>query len=508
MKRILLAIGRDDFNKIVKQQLESHQDFSVIDTMVYHINFLPQMVEEFKPDIVIGHDSFLPSEHFESLERELEWLKTVEFIRRKYDDEIRFVFFCEREKGDPFLSELISRNVLDIFNENGIDTVQLIDQLNDRPRYSNVSRLTIENSDYKQLINSRLKDEIPQHEHEEPEILDRSSAEVTPEIGDEINFSDDKPEKKEKPKKVVVQKIVKKEVIQKVVNKNVIKRDIKVNITPEVEKIIGVPVTQKLILIGSPYPRAGTSFIAHLLAKAIGQRNVGVSYIESPYISPYTYDRFLGMDNARNYKSPYHHSDEENEWITTKECRWIEGNNHWVVKHPSYEKAYSEDKVPLEAMIRLFYLLRSTPIQILDVGSKWQSHVIQELVKMADHLFFVVDPDLCRVEEIYENPIFHQIIKNDITTVVGNHFTRNIERNEAIQEYYGEVCSFPTFDSDDCFEAQYKGNTLFEQRSIRKSIESYLNPLIERILPGELNHHKKGLLKSFLNKSISVTTNY
>ena len=80
-------------------------------------------------------------------------VKNVEYIRRKYDDAIRFVFLCERPEGDPFLSELVSRNVLDIFHNRNIDLQLLIEQLQNNPKYSKVAYLVVKGS------TARYKDE-------------------------------------------------------------------------------------------------------------------------------------------------------------------------------------------------------------------------------------------------------------------------------------------------------------------------------------------------------------
>lgn len=154
MKKVLLAIGNEKFNQLLRIPLSKH--FSVIPEELYSLKYLEEFVEDFKPDIIILHDYYLKSEKEEAFDKEVEWLKIIERIRQLYDDQKRIVFICERNQGDPFLSELVNRNVLDIFHTRSIDINKIKEQLLEQPRYSRVAYLKVEGSNirYKSVGNN------------------------------------------------------------------------------------------------------------------------------------------------------------------------------------------------------------------------------------------------------------------------------------------------------------------------------------------------------------------
>lgn len=151
---VLLAVGDPDFTNIMRKSLLSFEgedengnkngfEFDVLDTDVLHRNYLNEIIEQEKPSMVILHDVYLPSDFSTQAEMDDEMLQLVSFWRSKYDNDLRVVYICDRERKDPFLSHLVARNVLDIFNERTISEKTLITQLAEEPRFINVSRFGI-----------------------------------------------------------------------------------------------------------------------------------------------------------------------------------------------------------------------------------------------------------------------------------------------------------------------------------------------------------------------------
>jgi len=144
MKRILLAIGEPNYSKILREKFKNYaDDFAVLDQEVLHHKYLLEILENEQPEILIVHDYYLQSDKEVAADKEMEWLNFIEIIRTQFDDSIRVVFLCERNKGDVFLSELVNRNVLDIFNNNSINIHQMIEQLMEKPKYSNASKFKV-----------------------------------------------------------------------------------------------------------------------------------------------------------------------------------------------------------------------------------------------------------------------------------------------------------------------------------------------------------------------------
>ncbi|MFD1736227.1 hypothetical protein ACFSCX_06570 [Bacillus salitolerans] len=175
-QRVLLSVGNKELSLIIRNALKEHPDrFLVVEKEIFHQDFILDITEEEQPDILLLHDYYLSSNKETTEEREKSWLSIFSRLRETYDNDIRFVFLCERETQDPFLSELVSRNVLDIFNSNAIDKQQLVDQLLEKPRYSNVSKF-VDRKDMK-TRNVRLSQEELIEELSDEEDTDTGSIE-------------------------------------------------------------------------------------------------------------------------------------------------------------------------------------------------------------------------------------------------------------------------------------------------------------------------------------------
>lgn len=116
-KKVLIAVGDKDYTNILKQNFANYQEnFTLSSQEVLHRRYLQEIVELEKPDILIVHDTYLPSSYSTKEERENELLAFIRLFNTMFDESLRFVFLCERPVGDPFLSTLVSIGVRDIFN--------------------------------------------------------------------------------------------------------------------------------------------------------------------------------------------------------------------------------------------------------------------------------------------------------------------------------------------------------------------------------------------------------
>lgn len=155
----LLAIGDRDFTEILRSNFVQG-GLDVNENEVLHRNYLNEIIELEQPSTVVLHDVYLPSDTATQQENEKEMLDLIEQWRSLYDNRLRVVYLCERERSDPFLASLVARNVLDIFNSRIIPTKLLIEQLQAEPRYSNVSKFGIGT-----LELDELEEELKNDEH-------------------------------------------------------------------------------------------------------------------------------------------------------------------------------------------------------------------------------------------------------------------------------------------------------------------------------------------------------
>ncbi|MEI5919377.1 hypothetical protein WBU96_19530 [Bacillus albus] len=150
MNKILLAMGHEQYHAIFREYLR--EDFKFCMNDVFDLKYLIDILEEEKPNYIIFHEKHLGMDigevdkNKETYYREVKLLDFIEYARHCYNDELRIVIVCERSQGDPFLSELINNNVLDIFHQRSFDMLDVLQQLLNPPKYTNVAHLKVENS--------------------------------------------------------------------------------------------------------------------------------------------------------------------------------------------------------------------------------------------------------------------------------------------------------------------------------------------------------------------------
>ncbi|RHW35964.1 hypothetical protein D1B31_17895 [Neobacillus notoginsengisoli] len=490
-KKVLIAVGDKSYSNILTETFNKHQDdFYLSSQEVLHRRFLEEILDIEKPDILIIHDYYLGSDFVREEQREDELISFFRKIRVDYDDSVRVVFLCERARGDAFLSNLVSIGVLDIVNSNSFDLDDFIDQLIDKPRFSRVEKFLITSSHGEASI--------------EPEELETSSYE-----------EEDTPDEviKEKAQQPVIQKVVEKKVVQKVVNKTTIKRDYTFHVHNQVEKVVGVPVKKKLILIGSTMPRSGSTFISHLVARALTQIGISTTYVESPFSKAYTYDRLYGRTHAEDYRSKFYQFSKYIDPKLKSVFDWTKSDVEIICKHPTNEPVYEEEDISFENLIKVLFSSLST-VTVIDVGTDWQYEMFQDVFDIADHVYFVMEPDIPFIQYFEESQkesveFLRKQLENEKTSIIGNRFDKTILDNELIKYMYegGIKTTIPNISVSDVFQAQYKGIFLNDLNDYAKRLELPLKPLLEDILPEDfMKKQRKGanILKSLFRKKISI----
>lgn len=479
-KKVLLAIGNKQYSELLKRNFYQHKDFfSIANQEVLHHRFLEELVDVEKPDILLLHDYYLESDYVRPEIKEKEWQSFIRKMRVKYDDSLRMVFLCERPRGDLFLASLVSLGIKDIFNEHSINIDVLINQLKDTPRFSNVEKF-IRNSD--------------------PVLLDIENDQES-----EDNKSDSKTEKP------IVQKVIEKKVIQKVVNKNVIKRDYNIHVHNETEKVIGIPIKKKIVMIGSPLSRSGSTFVSHLLARKLTQIGVSTTYIESPFSKAYTFDRFHGERYAKDCRSKFYQFSKDANLSHVGE--WKKDDVELICKHPTDEPIYCDEDVTFDNLIKVLFASQST-ITIIDAGKDWSRELFQDFFDLADHMYFILEPDIPFIQYLEESKdvdaqIFREHLKWEKSNLIGNRFDKSLLENNLIEYLYeGKFKTiFPVFPVIDVFDCQMRGNFLNDYREYQKRIDPFIQPLLDDILPQEFmkkSKNSKGFFKGLFHKKITI----
>lgn len=494
MKRLLLAVGDPNYSSILKQHFSQHPDeFSIINQEVLHVKYLAEIIRDEKPDMLLIHDTYLDNDITDSIIIGHQWLKIFSQLRTEYEDSIRIAFLCERSEDDNFLGALASINVMDIFNGQAIKIGQMIEQLKQPPRFANVAK-------YRTELNQLVVD-IPRP------VDDKQVDEPTT----SKNVKKERP-KKERPQKVIEKKVVNKVVEKRVVNKQVIKRQIGITLQHNVEKVVGVPVEKKLILFASPLQRSGTTFISHLLMDRLQQIGLETTFIESPYGSSYTYDRFNGFAKNPNYRSVFYTPKDTDIELTDS---WQETGVNFIVKHPK-EPHYTDKDVPFDVFSKILLGSTST-ITIIDVGSHWKEETVKDLFDIAHHIYFVLEPDISNIQYLEESEeesvqLYQNLLAKQKTSLILNRCDPQLLKNEVIRTLSEDTAltAFPSLPSVTVFEAQYTGERLLQNKGIAEAIVPILNKMLPDFLPADfIKKQTKGerWFTGLLKRSISIKQN-
>lgn len=190
---VLLGIGDKSLSQPLKEILMKKGYDNVEET--YHIDYLAEKVSYEQPNIVIIHEH-LQSNCTSKEEKQEELLSLIEHWRMAYNDSIRVVMICIRDRNDPFLGQLIAHNVLDIFPDKALPVHNLLNQLASPPNFANVKRLAttklkvelVEAEDVEEVhvkVRKNATEEVPAHSAasttaEEDTAMEISESEDTP----------------------------------------------------------------------------------------------------------------------------------------------------------------------------------------------------------------------------------------------------------------------------------------------------------------------------------------
>ena len=428
--KVLLAIGEKNLSQILKGNLED-AGFEIAKEEVLHRDYLNEKIDFERPNLLIIHDRQLPSQFSDKEQNEEELLQLIESWRRVYDAQMRVVIMCERERKDPFLSQLVARNVLDIFNERQIPTASLIRQLKEPARYMNVSRYGLEDAAIDSLMESA--------ETKGNGAADSKKAEI------KTSFLS----KKKLPK---LPKVPKPQ-----------RPNISINFpkASEIQEEIALQ-ERKIILVVSPFERSGSTFIAHQLAYAIAKNGIGVKYFENPFKNPYTYDRLAGGNEIPNYYSPYSEIPEDDHNAYIRE--WKKDGIELQVLNPKYEQRLEEDQFPITRFLRQLLSVHNAPYLIVDIGADENKQTYDELVEVASHVLVVVDNDLPNLELFEQYQMaekfgwIHNLLLKKKTHLIANRYVKGLETALPLDHY----TPVPPFQDESTYKAQFDGVFAFK----------------------------------------------
>ncbi|MFL0365204.1 MULTISPECIES: hypothetical protein [Pseudobacillus] len=489
-KRVLLAINDDVYSQILYRNLSA--EFELYPDPIYHIKYLLEFIENQRPDIVIVQDQRFGLEATQPHDREIEWLRFIENVRRKYDDEVRFVFLCERKVGDPFLSELVARNVLDIFHNRNVDLQSLINQMKDNPRYSKVAYLVVKDSrkafdedkvyepwEHEEPSKEQVEDfqspleeagleeqfellkeeEEKQKEEKAPRPFklpfgrkkEKESTESVieekkeaikfpkPKLPSLPKFTFPKKERQEKQEEEHKQEELPVAEEQENIESKSEKKQRKSLITINRPAVSSPLIPPKLIAVGSIHPGAGSTFLIHNFSRNLSDLCVPVSVVDS-------FNEYEALYSLFAAESPPPDNWDSLHYVMSKGFKNI-SIPRWQFEEVTVfaQKGVEDKQLDIEMTKELLFAARQAPIVFVDISHNWDDPISKEALRICDELWCVTEPNPHYIHSIRSNhKHIYQVadrVGEDAIVVIGNRWAPGLDI-ERVPEIYTELPYF------------------------------------------------------------------
>lgn len=459
--RVLLAVGDETISSTLQHHLKKNT-FEVDNNEVLHRNYLEEYVSLYQPDMLIIHDSYLPTERVDKEEQEAEMLMILEKFRMQYGRNLRIVYLCIRDKNDSFLPQLVARDVLDIFNEMQIDLKAFVEQLGAPPTYLNVNRFGTGSL----LIPARIveveeidePEEAAQTEHEQaaakeeettanssnwmntmkkpfqaiemPKLslpkrktksisetsdlkemdIQQDTASLTEYENSHLRSSENLPTSKHDDiyeMDTEIQEEIKQDTsveipkVSEVAKPRVRRTDRKAAPTEKVKEVIKfMTIPFQIVVVGGLYPAAGTTTLASNLAIQLAKRGLGVGYLEYPRVEhPYIFD-YLQIHS----KDPEENYLDLGNELSNNTINMRGDRQFWSERGVTWS-VNDTRKVPgkdyqFEDMLLHAQGLKSTVI-VVDIGTRWQDEAVKRFLSIAEHILLVTDTDPVKLDRVH-----------------------------------------------------------------------------------------------------------
>lgn len=475
IKNIIVAIPSAQFAEGMKNHLQA-SGYKVVEIVVVLEHLLETVINQFENGNEI-YGILVSSDLSKKLrdKRHEELSDHLLAIRDRFSN-IQFVFLSSEPEGHPLLAELVQLGIYNIFIKSSkTSSIENISDLTNAfvksKLFSEVSHLrTVDNSiPWRRLANGPKDLNI---------TISKNNTNQNPEVKERIIEKD-----KIIEKEVIVEKIVEvpKEVIRVV--KEVV----------EVEKVREVSIPKKIVLIGSLYPGAGSSFVTLSLSRLLNNIGISNAVVEHPAIVPSLHTLLYGEQNA---PEDYSYISEEilhAGRVNKKSLTWKNGSTVWYPLRPT---GFIEDHVWSNDMtLKMLYDIKESVI-LMDVSHEWLSNSIDETCKEADEIIFVVDTLL---SQKYRRPDTSEITKlmfgmKEAGKNVHLIANRDVPLANKRKLWLGSLPLVPEgiipyINYQSIVESAWEGKLIFDQTEISKELSEGLNRIMDRLVP--INYSKK-----------------
>ncbi len=251
---------------------------------------------------------------------------------------------------------------------------------------------------------------------------------------------------------------------------------------------VGASYPRKLIIVGSLFPGAGSTFVALALARVLNHHAVPHALVENVQNQAELFTLLFGERNApQNYTYSVDKAYQEK---TEKTPVW---NNGYSELHPLPPHGFNQDGSK-ELSLRLLFSITPS-IVLLDVSHHWDNPYVIALCRQAAEIFVVVAPALTK---LHSPTTLKQL---DLLTVlqkegksiqcVANRLTAFPAQKEWLATLpFHLICTLPEFDYAQIVKTEWSGKLFADKDDILQQLNQQMKSILKYIIP------KSALLKS------------
>jgi serine/threonine protein kinase len=241
------------------------------------------------------------------------------------------------------------------------------------------------------------------------------------------------------------------------------------------------PLPRKLILVGSLYPGAGSTFVSLALARVLNHSAVPHALVENIGNEPTLFTLLFG---DRHAPQEYIYAvDKVSRETTTQTPAWR--NGHSELYPLPLDKSTQEWSKELN--YKLLYSI-TQQIIILDVSHLWEDPLVSDLCRQADEVVIVAGPSLSRLNTPITCKYIDSLIELQKEGISISCLANRLAPFAAQKEWlstlpFPTTCTLPEFDYASVLQAEWGGKLFADQETSLQVLIEQLNPLVQKVIP-------------------------
>jgi eukaryotic-like serine/threonine-protein kinase len=256
----------------------------------------------------------------------------------------------------------------------------------------------------------------------------------------------------------------------------------------QAKKLSIEPISHKLIVIGSLYAGAGSTFTAITAARMLHLADIPHALVEHPLGNPDLYMLLLGEKNAP--KSYVFLSEEvlseKNNTISGQTAQldskaWRTGRTTWVPVHPDGFKHNWE----VEDAFKMLYKAKS-PVVLWDISTNWEDETAKAICKSADDIWVITDTSPAKVNRPSSRiriNMLEQHYGSKVKWIVNRDSPASGRSNWFQSLPKASAARLPEIVYEQVLHAMREGTFVQEEPDLRKKLLESFSPLLKSISP-------------------------